>query len=444
MISRVRPGTPLLIALFVLLSDPGGLQAQSEEAGPVSPDSADVIREGLERPSTRRPVTAGDVLAFPLKVATFPLTLAFDGVAELFGFVGQPERWRRLVRTYMRFGELGIRPGLTTELGPRSGLGMGLRYIGLSPFTFEAGGSTRRYQLYRLAVDGQWERWEVELGGGWRRHAQERFWGLGPESGGADAPVGFRWDRTWTRGRAAVHPLEPLTFEADVTYEENRVGEGAGDDLPGLDGLVDPAELTGARGVGRYVRTGLQGSVDFTTWRHLQIRGLRAGGRVSRHWGVEGTEGTFTRLSGWAQGFLPVTPRQHIATRVRVEASRDGGDGIPFTHLPGLGGDEYLRSFDWGRFRDRDLFLATGEWRYEVWRDLREQGRIEGVAFWETGGVAPRLGDLDDLRSSYGIGMVVVWDQRLMGHMWVALGDEGPRVSGSFSAPFSLGPGGSR
>ena len=132
------------------------------------------------------------------------------------------------------------------------------------------------------------------------------------------------------------------------------------------------------------------------------------------------------------EGLLPVTDRHLLSVRSRVTASREDGGPIPFTHLAELGGDDGLRAYSSGRFRDRDLFTVGAEWRWEVWRELRERGRIEAFLFYAEGGVAHDLTrDFPDLVDSKGFGLRFVWLGEYQGEGYAAFGQDGPRVGAS-------------
>lgn len=72
------------------------------------------------------------------------------------------------------------------------------------------------------------------------------------------------------------------------------------------------------------------------------------------------------QLSRYVHLFLGRT----FAARVRVEMNSSMGDGYetPFFLRSQLGGGDTLRGYSTGRFADKDLALATLEYRFPVWR----------------------------------------------------------------------------
>jgi outer membrane protein assembly factor BamA len=91
-----------------------------------------------------------------------------------------------------------------------------------------------------------------------------------------------------------------------------------------------------------------------------------------------------------------------IAVRGLVTTTHTGADDtVPYFMLPSLGGASSLRGFRSWRFRDRHRLLLSGEYRWTP-------GELLDMAlFYDTGKVAPRIGDLDlrGLHHDYGISL---------------------------------------
>jgi outer membrane protein assembly factor BamA len=99
--------------------------------------------------------------------------------------------------------------------------------------------------------------------------------------------------------------------------------------------------------------------------------------------------------------YVPLLHRTRtLAFRAWLSSSHaDDGQEVPFYLQPTLGGGYSLRGFPSFRFRDRSLLLLQGEYRWRV------NEFVTGALFYEAGGVAPRLGDLDRFERSYGFGL---------------------------------------
>ena len=77
--------------------------------------------------------------------------------------------------------------------------------------------------------------------------------------------------------------------------------------------------------------------------------------------------------------------------------------------MPTLGGSSNLRGFGNHRFRDKDMILFTGEYRYPLWNVGLPTGvALEAVWFVDTGMVYDTLEEdfsFDTLATDYGFGL---------------------------------------
>lgn len=459
--SRARrwPAVRVLVAVLgVALAAPASLVAQAP--GPVSVDSADAIRASLERPPRMPPADIWDGLSLPLKFITSPLHLAGQVMKEMVRIAVVPGRPPNPVLGAIRSLD---RWGLSTSfgsVGPRSGPGLQLRLERFDPFFAEATGSFRTDQYHtvglafgddmRLVRDmrlGQYmalggpargpARRGIEVAGSFRRYTRSRFWGVGPETE-EEAEMDFRWDR-WEMSAAGGARGRHVGVKAEGGWEENQVEPGLDDGEPDLGTTFPVDTLFGATETTRFLRLGGVGVLDWTHWRGLQRRGFRAEGGPTLFLGVGGTDAHFLRWDLSATGYVPINERQQLALHGFGVVSRGrSGDGVPFTHLATLGGDRGLRSFDTERFRDRDMAALMAEWRYEIWRSIHDDVRVEGFVFGDGGTVVHDLTELDasDLRASYGFGMRAVAFPRLLFLWYLALGEEGPRFNIDLSWPY--------
>jgi len=78
------------------------------------------------------------------------------------------------------------------------------------------------------------------------------------------------------------------------------------------------------------------------------------------------------------------------------------GSSVPFTLLPRIGGDQLLRGYRGGRFRDRRLAAVEGEVRHPLF------WRFDGAVFASLGDVAPSWDELrpvDEMERAWGLGL---------------------------------------
>lgn len=408
-----------------------------EGADAVSMDSAAALRRALRRPPGEPPFDAVDAALLPFRVATFPLRLLGDGMAGLIDLAVGPPPPPPWVLAYRDVVAWGVQPSVT-DLGPRSGPAVQVRLQRFEPFFLETGMSWRGSQRHRAGVRLAGPSGEVGMSFGFQRQAEPRFWGLGPDSREADR-ASFLWDRTGIEAALAWNATGRLRLSGEVGYEDNRVDEGWDGASPDLGEVFDPASLFGAGQRTRFVRVGVSARLDLTRRRGFQTRGgaLRVGTTAYR--GARSTAADFHRLHADARGYVPLNPRQLLLVRAAGELNRaDDGPGVPFTHMATLGDEYGARGYPEGRFRHRDRLALTAEWRYEVWRELQERTRMEGMVFVDQGTVARRLDELDssDWRFSFGAGLRLVTARGTVATGYVAAGEDGPRVEVGVGAAF--------
>jgi hypothetical protein len=115
-----------------------------------------------------------------------------------------------------------------------------------------------------------------------------------------------------------------------------------------------------------------------------------------------GSDFTFSRYTLDARRFIPVDWLPIGAQTLAFQAYGVVAQGNePFYLMSGLGGDSKLRGYYLLRFRDNDMALLQGEYRFPVW------WRFGGVIFGGAGEVGHELSDfsIGGLHPSYGVGL---------------------------------------
>lgn len=433
---RLRP----LAITLVCLAFP--IAAGAQEPGPVSVDSADVLRAAADRPPGEPPLDGWDAVSLPFRAALLPVRGVSLGIQYALGEAFRPRPAGLLVRALRSTRRWGLVYGIG-GVGPRSGPGLELRLERYEPLFVETAVTTRTSQAHsvglafgdpvRLVTDvelGDYLQlepprdreadWGLEVAGSFRRFAEPHFWGVGPGSTAGDM-TDYRWDR-WEAAVAASYRSRVLGVRAGAGWEENRVAPGLDGSTPDLGRRFDPATLFGSDERTRFLRFGLKGVLDLVRWEELQQRGFRAEGGPTVFRGVGGTDADFVRWDLALSGYLPLNRRQQLALHgLGVFHGGEAGRGVPFTHLASLGGDRGLRGFSTDRFRDRQMAALMSEWRYEVWREKHGNVRVEGLVFLDAGAVAPELEALgqDGLETSWGVGARVLAndDVTLLGYL---------------------------
>ena len=399
---------------------------------------ADSVRAAMAeiRPPNRHPTDAADVVSVPFRVIAAPFHLVLVQLPSwIIGEFTLPRPPGPLVRTIRGLRELGIHPGVSTAIGPRSGPAGTLRFDALDPLALEAAYSVRGSQRYWLGGRTEAGKLRVEAGTGWRRDAQVAFYGIGPST--PDDLTLYRRE-TLDIGLGGEFTSVPLRLRADIGYEDNLIREPIGGaDEPSLLESFDVDGLFGATERLRYVRFGAGAELDLTRRVGFQDRGVRLRTRATRFKGVTGTDSDFHKLRLEAHGLAPLNSRQLLALRARADLTRGSGGSVPFYHLAELGGEETAIGFPDTRFRDLDMVSLIAEWRYEIWRDIHNGVRVESFVYIGEGAVGPRLLKVstDDWRASYGFGFRAARTQALLGLAFLGFSEEGARfgVSGEWT-----------
>lgn len=428
-------------------ADEGAGPAPGEAADPVSPDSADAIRAALERPPGDYPFDGYDALAVPLRILTFPVAAVGWAARQALALASGGRGPDPLLQAYRAMDRLGLHPSVGT-IGPRSGPAVGVTAEPLPPVFASTAISWRGSRRHVLGLRST-EAADTELAAygrpadvrgartavSFHRHAEPHFWGIGPGTS-PEARTDYGWDR-WEVEAAWRGEADPAGLRLAVGAEENRVRGGADTEVPDLLDAVDADTLFGAAERTRFLRLHAAGLLDRVRWRAMQPRGYRLEAGGTWFEGVDGTEAGFLRLVGRAAAHLPLNGRQALGVEGIAETNRPSGRGVPFTHLAALGGDDALRGHESGRFRDRDLVAAKTEWRYEIWRTIHYDARLEGLLFLDAGTVGGSAAplDLDELRTGWGFGMRAVDRERLLLRWYLGFGGEGTRFSVDLTWP---------
>ncbi len=398
---------------------------------------ADSLRAAWEgvRPPKDHPTDVADVASVPFRVVAAPFRLVLVELpAWAIGELTLPRPPGVIIRTLRNLRDAGVHPGISTSIGPRSGLAATLRLDALDPLQLEGALSARGSQRHRLAAHAQAGNMRLDAEARWQRDAQVAFYGVGPDT--PDDRALYRRE-TLDVGLEGEVRHAPIRFDARLGYEDSRIREPIGGDEPSLSEAFDLDELFGATGRQRYLRFGGGAELDLTRHRGFQERGIRLRARATRYEGVDATESNFHRIRLEAHGLAPLNPRQLLALQARTDLTRGGAGEIPFYHLAELGGKETAIGYPDTRFRDRDIVSLTAEWRYEIWRDIHNTMRVESFLYFGEGAVGPRLGAIssEDWRASYGFGVRVARSEALLGLAFLGFSEESVRfgVSGEWA-----------
>ncbi len=263
------------------------------------------------------------------------------------------------------------------------------------------------------------------------------YYGSGPRSeknGRSD----FRLEDTAFDATAGLYLTPRLTTGISAGYLFNNIGSGTDSRYVSAERIYTPLQAPGIDFQSNFLRTGAFAQYD---WRD-NPDGPRRGGNYFAQFGDyrDRTFGAanFRRLDIEAQQYLSVLNQRRVfALRARSTLTfRDAGVPLPFYMQPSLGGSEDLRGYRPFRFRDNNLVVFNGEYRWEVFSGL------DMALFADAGKVFAHKSEfnLSRLESDAGFGFRFNARNRTFLRLDVAFSHEGYQVWIKFGNLFKRGP----
>ncbi len=224
----------------------------------------------------------------------------------------------------------------------------------------------------------------------------DKFWGIGPTTPDIDSLASYVRNAFWTNLEFDVTVLAPLKLGLNYDLNKTKITDKASNpyilagDLTGTDG-----GLSSGAGLVLFADT-RNNSFSPSSGGFYKLSALNAGRWL-------GSDFTFTRYILDARQYIGLTPKFVLA--LQVYGSAIVGEP-PFYMYPALGGDNIMRGYYEGRYRDK-LYLAT-----QAEMRIRLTNRWGLVAFAGAGDVS---GDFHGLRlkyikPSFGVGMRFMLD----------------------------------
>jgi outer membrane protein assembly factor BamA len=248
----------------------------------------------------------------------------------------------------------------------------------------------------------------------------------------------FRLEDTAVDATVGYRPARHFAIGSSVGYLLNNIGPGTDDRYASSERVYSAAQAPGIDVQSNFLRTGAFAQYD---WRD-NPDGPRRGGNYFAQFSDyrDRTLGLsdFRRLDMEAQQYVSVLNQKRVfAVRAKsVLTFRDGNRAIPFYMQPSLGGSEDLRGYRPFRFRDDNLFVMNGEYRWEVFSGL------DMALFADAGKVFARRSqfDLSHLESDAGFGFRFNARNKTFLRIDVGFSHEGFQVWVKFNNLFKRGP----
>jgi len=405
--SRMRKLTKLVAPRALILSVCcicilliGVIQPLLAESGTVSAGDDDAAAWPEKQDSKD---TWEKIVSFPGTVIYFPLGLLFEANKAVIGYFYDRRENLKGERSY------GIQPIYDDRVGGGFRIFQKDLFSPQSRLTLSLSAGLKWRQRYQLRME------RLSLFGGallsdflvqYQLLSTETFFGIGPDSH-EENRSGFAHRQVTAEMSqyAMLSKQVRLRFVAGI--DSNTILESKDEDIPGiieenLPGLTDRIEMG---------RLQIAVSRDSRDRPANPSKGSDASLMAGLFYDLD-DQFKFWRLSADLRHHIHLFYNRILSLRLAGEAIRPlAGAEIPFYYLSELGRQETIRGFSRGRFRERDMVLASVEYHYPVWR------MMNAMLFVDVGQVAHNIfSDIspDDIEFGYGGGVQIWGSEKLM------------------------------
>ena len=373
-----------------------------------------------------------------------------DYRSEPRGLIAEPAMIERaIVFADRHFGNGELRSGFYTDffnMVPGAGWisgGPGYRYWAAKDRLFVDGSAAISWRGYKTAQARvelpRLMRSRLTLGSQlrWQDFTQVAFYGEGPESfEGNDSE--YRLKSTDLVGFATLKPVEWIDIDARIGRMKPSVLPRSGSfmrDRLGTESVFPDNIVYAVDEQPAFIHSEAAITADTRDFPSHPTRGglLRA---AVAHYSDRDTDlFSFRRYEAEAGGFVPLADSRVVIAVHGWLVTSDTAEGqfVPFYLQPSLGGSHSLRGYAEYRFHDRNLLLVNAETRVAL------MTHVDVAAFVDAGNVAPRVGDLNLGKRSYGAGLRFHSRRQTYARVDVARGDEGWRLLFRLTEPLNLG-----
>jgi hypothetical protein len=346
-------------------------------------------------------------------------------------------------------GETEKKNGLYPELGNMvtgagwisAGVGYRHHFFGdRAVIDASTGISWRAYKMAQLRIEltpFADERISVGVQTRWQDLTQIRYFGEGPDSLEADRSH-YRLKSTNTVGYVTFRPQTWLAVEGRLGWLGNPkllpAGGAFKPDYPDTASVFSDDPVYQLTTQPDFVHGEIAVIADTRDEPGYPSRGGVYRAAVSRYADQDANNFSFGRYEVEAAHFLPIV-NENVVFAIRgwvAGSTTDDGKHVPFYLAPSLGGSTTLRGYNDYRFHDRNLALINTELRVAVFE------HVDAVALFEAGNVAPRFGDLNFDKTSFGVGFRVHTDTATLARFDVARSEEGWKVMFRMNEPFRM------
>ena len=330
-------------------------------------------------------------------------------------------------------GRAGVRPLSSTQIGTGARLFYkNLLLNGDATLISSWGSSSTRRQRHKFHLywpGGRIIPGALKFTADYYKRPKSNFYGEGSLSKLIDR-VFFHRESLYLRLNYRRHLSRQLAVAAEVNYHSIDIRRDTGNNPePLLASLRPPGLAIQAH----YVETSATLNTSFVDVPNSPTRGHRTLLYLSYTQSIDDNDLSHLKLHLITEQFLELFYRRTLSLRLGTEwRLAPGANRIPFYELASLGGTEFLRGYETGRFRDRGSTFAKASYKYPIWK------LIEGMIFYETGRTLHRPDDFgfDHWKSAYGGGIRIWVPEGFVFEQFVAFSAEDTRFHFDLSTLF--------
>ncbi|MBT3233502.1 MAG: BamA/TamA family outer membrane protein [Calditrichaeota bacterium] len=367
----------------------------------------------------------------PGRILFFPLKYAFKGIGISIGYVDHTKIVPK-INDFLESDD-GRREGKPTY-NVRTGFGGIYKENGVlisdldrNNLTFTATVGPHAVQLYQAEFEELqiWQRYKSDFFLRYWNLVDEQYYGLGNGTL-KSAETEFALEQTTFKANVGTDLQYGITAVGVFGFEYTNIANSAElTDHETVD-LID-AQAPGVHDLVMMYNLGFKLSHDSKDMPGNPTRGYEADFSAGFYNQYDDDRFSFFKYSVDAKTYINLFYKRILALRVAAEVTNPiSGKEIPFYYMSSLGRTETIRGFERGRYRDRDMLVATAEYRWPVWRKWEENG-IDAFLFVDSGQVMSSLystSRLDGFKTGYGFGFRLWSEEGLMGYIQAGWSEE--------------------
>lgn len=333
--------------------------------------------------------TWGHIVSFPGTVVSLPLVLFFKMQEYLVGYVYENKVVPKVIDFFTsEDGKRGIEPTYSS----RSGGGVKFYQKGFlnsdSKLNLKIAGSFKGRQHYQMELKRirfYREILEFNFMTEYRFMLGEAFYGIGPDTKYSDR-TDYDHEVITAETGLGVHFNNRLTFEIQAGLNRHNIFGHDESNRPSIKQFYNANNLSGLTTEVQIARFRAGFNYDSRNRLGNPSNGKEAVISTSIFRDINDNIYNFWQISADITQYIHLFKNRVIAFKIAGETTEPFENRqIPFYYLSSFGRHETIRGFDRGRFRDKDLLLASVEYRIPLWYS------VDTALFFDAGQVSNNM-----------------------------------------------------